>query len=224
MTTLTRAETILMQEYLEDCGEEFGGRTCNDFFLPLTPGNLAVFTAVCRAHQDQHQDQDDEFTVDDVVDGDQVFIFIDWVLGYLGQRCKDVLQGSGNGVSLSGAELHVMAAALQYAYEVLDDLSHEESFGATLPASADNKAMISAALRDISPVIARCTDVPTRASAMKAFKAAAEGVRCARGSGATVDVPTHWLMYYFSRKCADLSETLARSGALNWSAPSSVTP
>lgn len=213
MEKWTRTEFECMQEYLEECAEEFRDRSCNDFTLPNTPDNVEVFTAAFHAFKHEFEDDDEPELEDFIFEGDELYIFDNWLLGYFAIRCKAVLSGTDSAMPLTTAEWHVLSEALHFAYEVREDLARRMSFDATFRATAENKAMIAATLREISPVIRGYTDSAQREPAVEMVAAAAAAIRSSNKETDEVDLPSYWLLYFFSRKCVRQSQALFNSGA-----------
>lgn len=200
-TPLSSAELTMIAEFLSDAAVEFSEHSANDFLLPATAENKAIFAAVLAHHDEHEPDYKHQLTVEEIMAAtDEVFIYDDWAMAYFEQRCKAILNVPGT-PPLSPSELYAVSLLLIYAHEFHLNASDSVCYDLSYPATADNRAIVSATVALIASEMDSYPD-PYRQQVREAM----EQVRQSLGeSSEEIDVPDFWLMQYLSERCKQLS-------------------
>src|SRR5882672_3159334 len=134
---LSSEELSLIAEFLEDASAEFADHGCNDFILPATDENKAVFVAVLQHHG---EDDANQLSVKEIMAAtDEVFIYDDWAMHYFSERCEKRLKNSKATPALTRAEFDVIGALLESAAQWHEEYSGEVCYDLTFPATEANK-------------------------------------------------------------------------------------
>ena len=102
--TFSQLEFEMMQSFLEESAQEFSHYGCNDFLLPATDENKALFMIVLQKHE---QDDDNSLNAEGILEiPGKVFIYDDWLISYFADRCAALLTQSFEVGGLTRAELN----------------------------------------------------------------------------------------------------------------------
>lgn len=195
---LSQTELALIAGFLDTAAQDFAGHSGNDFLLPASEENKAIFLAVLE-HHNRQGDREHELTAEGIADAtDEVFIYDDWAMAYFAERCGELAKRPG--VALTPAELFAMGDLLAYAYEDHEGASGRDLYKITLPATPEHKAIVAATVELYRSDHAESTDKYGRWVAKQIKK-----VDAALGRGGEIEIPDFWVMYHLAHKCRALS-------------------
>ncbi|MGZ5571062.1 MAG: hypothetical protein ACXWF6_08040 [Usitatibacter sp.] len=196
---LSTEEVALVARFMKSAAADFSYHSANDFLLPATDENKAIFTAVLE-HHNKSGDRDHEITAEKInMATDEVFIYDDWAMEYFAERCENLAKDPGI-ASLSQAELFALGDLLSYAYEdherTSDDIDHDMS----LPASGGRRAILAETIKLHRTEHAGYPGAHREKVAAKLASIAPAFLR-----GGEVTIPDFWIMYCLAHKCRTLS-------------------
>lgn len=198
---LSTTELTMIAEFLEEAAEEFSEHSANDFLVPATAENKAIFVAVLDHHDENEPDDEHELTGAEIMAAaDEVFIYDDWAMAYFEQRCKSILNAPGT-LPLSPSELYAVSLLLIYAHEVHLDASDSVCYDLSYPATADNRAIVSTTVALIASEMDTYPN-PYRQQVRETMQQVRQSLS---ESSEEIDVPDFWLMQYLSERCKQLS-------------------
>lgn len=207
VVTPDQAALAMVAELLETAALEFADHSCNDFLLPATEENKAIFAAVLEHHDDNAPDDEHELSAEEIMAAtDEVFVYDHWAMAYFAERCAALVQDPSASAILSPSELFAISALLDYACEDHERVSGDVCFDLTYPATEENKAIIAAT---ISLFAAEMEDysAPDRRKLARTVQEISKALQ----ESDEIDIPDFWLMHYLARKCRKLSGISARA-------------
>jgi len=113
-STLSPAELQALSARLDGAAQEFSERSCNDYPLPANAANKAIALATLKYIESTGDYEEDwEEFADDVASAEgEIEFFDNWLMAYMGQRCKQLALGGGT-PALSNAEREVISGLLE---------------------------------------------------------------------------------------------------------------
>jgi hypothetical protein len=194
---LSSAELALIAKFLDTAAEEFADHGCNDFLLPATDENKAIFTAVLE-HHDKSGDSDHQIRAEEInAAADDVFIYDDWAMAYFAERCGK-FAGEPGTAALSHAELFAIGDLLVHVYEDHEGSSDDVDHDVSLPASGEHRAILAETIK-----LYRTEDHPEAYGREVAARLASIVPAFLRGG--EVGIPDFWIMCQLAHKCRRLS-------------------
>lgn len=198
---LNTTELTMIAEFLEEAANEFEEHSANDFLLPATEENKAIFVAILEHHELNNPDDEHELSVEEIMAStDEVFIYDHWAMSYFSERCKELLERPAAAADLSPSELFAISDLLAYAHEDHEKASDSVCFDLTYPSTEENKVVIAAT---VALFASEVEDYPE--PYRKQVKGMIEEITQALTGSDEIDIPDFWLMYYLADKCEKLS-------------------
>jgi hypothetical protein len=190
---LTAEELALVAELLGDAADEFSAHGNNDFVLPATDENKAIFAAVLR-HRGKHA----PLTVEGIMAATgEVFVYDDWAMRYFAQRCEERLKEGA--APLTPAELNAIAQLLESVALWHEGTSEEVSHDLTFPATQANKALMSAVIRH------RQSGAGGESGVAETASAAMSVISASKDEKDGIDLPDFWILSYLADRCRGLA-------------------
>lgn len=123
-TPFSPAQWSLLASLLATVAEQFSYKSCTDYPMQATDEHKAIIAAAIERAGQGGDWGDDDATWQDYVaavmaEDEQVVTFMDWVAGYLGERCEALAGNSG--APMNRAELALIADMLSVAREDHDE-------------------------------------------------------------------------------------------------------
>ncbi|MFZ6770969.1 hypothetical protein ACO0LM_28265 [Undibacterium sp. Di26W] len=193
----TPTEIEILAMLLEEAGNEFAEHSANDFTMPATDENKAIFAAafeLCGEPQDEDDENFDEdaLSIKHIMEAeDDVFIYNDWLMTYLGSRCQNLFKRPDSAPALTKAELKIMSYLLVEAYEDRLDSAGAVCYDLTFLATPENKTLMAA-------VVNFCEDEGYEEGKKEA---AIDIIDTSQNEKDEIDVPDYWIMHYFAQIC-----------------------
>ena len=182
-----------MAEFLGDAADEFADHSNNDFALPATKENKAIFAAVLR-----HRGKHGPLTVEGIMAAtDEVFVYDDWAMRYFAQRCEERLKKGA--APLTPAEFNAIAQLLESVALWHEDTSEDVCYDLTFPATRANKALMAAVVQHRQSVADGAPGVAETASA------ALKVITASRSKKDEIDLPDFWILSYLAHRCRQLA-------------------
>ena len=194
-------ELELVALFLETAADEFSEHTANDFSLPATDENKAIFLATLR-HRETHHRKDERTSAafeGVMTSADEIFIYDDWLMAYFADRCKTASKNPTI-ARFTHPELIAIGMLLILAYEDHMEHSDDVPYDLSFPATNENRSLLSSS---VDLIAKEHVYYPSYYRQQVAEKI--EQVTSAIGSAKEVDIPDYWVMYYLANKCKRLS-------------------
>jgi hypothetical protein len=196
---LERYELEYIAWFLEDAGADFEDHSCNDLFLPATPENRAIATAICDDADGDSPDADPVRLPGDAAD---VIQFWDsQAMEFFSRRCRDMAANTDGENRFNNAELILVADLLELAAEDHEDVANDVSFNLTLDVTPEQREMFAKA---VDGYLARA-QAGAGSDGTAVIAAEIRSNLLPDGSAKTVDIPDYWLMYWLAQRCREIA-------------------
>ncbi|MFZ6756309.1 hypothetical protein ACO0K9_03750 [Undibacterium sp. Ji50W] len=192
------SEVELLAMLLEEAGNEFADHSANDFTMPATDENKAIFAAafeLCAEPQDEDDENSDEdgLSLKYIMEAeDQVFVYNDWLMTYLASRCQNLFKQADSAPALTKAELNIMSELLAEAHEDRLNSAGSVCYDLTFLATPKNKVLMAA-------VVNFYEDDNYEEEGKK--ETIIDIINTSQNEKDEIDVPDYWIMHYFAHVC-----------------------
>ena len=118
LSSSSPSDLLALAKRLDRAEEELSDRSCNDYALAASADNkkIAIATLKFIEGTGDYEEDWDEFATDIDDADDEIEFFDNWLMAYMGHRCKQLAAGKG-GAGLSKAEQAVISGLLAHAAE-----------------------------------------------------------------------------------------------------------